>query len=139
MASLKTSIRLTEDTQKLVQSISPFGQPNWSMGVNQIAHRYQAMVELSLPPLTINESNAFCDAYNGHMFNDDIVLEAKGLMWMVSECIEHNPSFVEHLRGGDTDPYTFYLRVKSWSLVECIAVIHMTQKFWNGQKPIGQQ
>jgi hypothetical protein len=77
----------------------------------------------------------FNNLLNGHLFNEDIALEARALLWRVSEAIQCSNSFVEHLTSAGTDPEQFYIRVKSWSLTEQIAVIHMVQNFWNSSKP----
>lgn len=136
MPSLKTSIRLTEQTQKQVKIVSEFGRPNWSKGVNQLCQRYETLVKHNLPELSKSEKTAMLDALNGHWFNEDIELEAKSLNWVVSECIEYSGSFVEHLQQGDTDPKEFLQRAKGWTIPERIAIIHMTQEFWHGGPPL---
>ncbi len=147
--AIKKSVRLSDETEQLCKLMSVHGALNWSRSINTIADRYNVMIEKSLPELTENERLAICQAYNGYMKSDSIMHEVAGLEFTISEAYQYDENVKALLLGaksasellaGDGVAISELLeKVRGWSVVERIAVIDMTERFWNKDKQFADE
>lgn len=133
--AVKKSVRLSDHTIKACQSLSAYGDINWSGSINQIAERYSLFCEQNLPDLKQCEIYALVQAYNGYIYSNDVMLEIKSMDWQIAEAIQYDPNVVENLTSGDIDPVEFINRSKAWSIAERLAVLAKVQAFWNDNRP----
>lgn len=104
---------------------------NYSRAINGMAQRYDILVKASLPNLSEGEKLAFCTAFNGYMMADNIAQDIAGLEWHISEAIKYDGNFNDILTHHKIDGELLKDRVRSWNAAERLAVIDMTQRFWN--------
>ncbi|QIR16664.1 hypothetical protein [Shewanella aestuarii] len=129
--SIKKSVRLSDEAERLCYLLSPYGEPNYSGSLNALAHRYNLLIENVMPELSEQEALVFASLYNGHMLNDNIKLEAQSIEWQLAEGFKYDATIGELIENADTTLEKLHSKVASWSIAERIAVIDMTQRFWS--------
>lgn len=131
---IKKSVWLSDEAQSLCEHLS-HGKVNWSGSLNSMASRYEFLISENMPNLTDIEKNIFAVAFNGRLLNDDIRMEIVALPWTISEACEYDEQIPEFFEEGEINYDEFMEKVNNFSPSERLAIIDMTQRFWNkGQK-----
>lgn len=137
MAQTQKTIRFNQQSERLVEEISPTGDLNYNFAVNQIMHRYSNLCKHLKPDFTQNEWAAICQAYNGKMFNADVELEAKAFGFTIREAIAYDENVRCLLDGGAqtgdplrTDFSAFIDKVDALTIPQIIAVFQTVHEFW---------
>lgn len=94
--------------------------------INDIADKYKIIVEQCKPDLTRDEWLSMCAAYNGHMFNPDILHELRSMDWMAAEWIKYNAPEAEQF-----DTSNLVEKIRSLTIPERVSVLHRIAIFWN--------
>lgn len=131
MASLKVNTRITDETTSLFNKLKQGSDINYSRAINGMAQRYDILIKASLPNLSEGEKQAICAAFNGYMLADNVNQDIAGLEWHISESMKYDENFNDILAHHKIDGELLNDRVRSWNAAERLAVIDMTQRFWN--------
>jgi len=141
--TIKKSVRLSDLSERLCLILSETGEPNYSGTLNKIAERYETIIGQTLPDLTQNEKLAICQCYNGYMKPERVRDQIAALEFTISEGYQWDDNVKELLIGAESaddllgndgsEIQTLLEKVRSWTIPERIAVIDMTERFWNGK------
>ena len=129
--AIKKSVRLSSEMQELCTLLSQSGEPNFSGTINAVASRYNLLIKQALPVLNEGEKLAFCQLYNGHMLHDDLNIELQCFVGCVSDGLVYDTNVTEILKAHDVDIDDFKKRCFEFSMSERLAIIDMTQRYWN--------
>lgn len=136
MASIKKSVRLSEETASILHKLTISGETNWSGSINAMAEQYKIFAEENLPTLSDKQKLAFYCAYNGYMPHPNISEEIKMLSWNISEGYQYDEQIRDAL-GSSDNASEFINIVNGWSDSQKLAVIFMARSFWrSGQSSI---
>jgi hypothetical protein len=131
MAAVRKSVRLVDETIELCGVLSRGSEINYSGSLNGMAQRYNILIKDSLPELGEGESKAICAAFNGYSMADNISQDIAGFEWHISESMQYDGNFNDILTHYKIDGEEFKTRIRGWSEAQRLAVIDMTQRFWN--------
>lgn len=137
MAQTQKTIRFNQQSERLVEEISPTGDLNYNFSVNQVMHRYSVLCKHLKPEFEPTEWKAIFQAYNGRLFNADAELEAKAFGFTMREAIAYDENVRCLLNGGAqtgdplrTDFSKFIEKVDALTVPQIIAVFQAVHEFW---------
>jgi hypothetical protein len=135
VAAIKKSVRLVDETINLCGILSRGSDVNYSGSLNGMAQRYNILIKSVMPELGEGEEKAICAAFNGYTMADDITQDIAGFEWHISESMQYDGNFNDILNHYKIDGEQFKTKIRGWNAAQRLAVIDMTQRFWNaGQK-----
>lgn len=132
--AIKKSVRLVDETCKLLHELTITGETNWSGSINQMAEQYKTLISDNMPELSKNEKTALYCSYNGYMPHPDIQQEIDLLPWHIDQSYQYDTQ-VTDLLGTKEEALKFINKIKSWSKSQKLSAIYMARAYWR-QGPI---